>query len=63
MLVGCASYLPNDGVRDLVGALIAAIGRAKPALTPLPAAIPTAIYRPGRLEVREPALTVEAGHR
>jgi len=56
MLVGCASFLPSQTVRDLVAAL--SPGRSRPwtALMPLPTPPQPAVPWPSRPEVPEPAL-------
>jgi hypothetical protein len=61
MLVGCASFLPPEAVRQLVDAVVQARSRAKPAVLAFPAVTPAAAYRPGRHEATEPALMAEGG--
>ena len=55
MLVGCASFLPNQAVRDLVAALSPERSRLRTALIPFPTPQPAASW-PSRPEVPEPAL-------
>jgi uncharacterized membrane protein YphA (DoxX/SURF4 family) len=60
MLVGCASFLPTEAVRQWVDG--AARRRRPRAGAGRPAVLhPPVIYSPGRLEVREPALAVVGG--
>ena len=61
MLVGCASFLPNEGVRRLVAAWAPVRLGAKTAVSPFLAAPQGAGSRSSRHEVMEPALTAEGG--
>ncbi len=63
MLVGCASFLPNEAVRQFVAALAHRWGRAraKPAAEPFPAIPQGAGMWFGRREAPEPVLTVDGG--
>ena len=56
MLVGCASFLPNQAVRDLVAALFPGRFRRGTALMPLPTPHSPVVPWPGRPEMAEPAL-------
>ena len=56
MLVGCASFLPNQAVRDLVAALSPGRSRPRTALMPFPTPPQPAVPWPSRPEVPEPAL-------
>ncbi len=56
MLVGCASFLPNQAVSDLARALSPVRSRPKTALKPLPNAPQPAVPWPSRPEAPEPAL-------
>jgi len=56
MLVGCASFLPNQAVRDLVAALSSGRSKPKTALMPFPTPPQPAAPWPIRPEVPEPAL-------
>jgi len=57
MLVGCASFLPHQAVRDLVAALSPGRSRPRTALMPFPTpAAQPAVPWPSRPEVPEPAL-------
>jgi len=56
MLVGCASFLPNQAVSDLARALSPGRSRPRTALKPLPNAPQPALPWPSRPEVAEPAL-------
>ncbi len=56
MLVGCASFLPDQAVRDLVEALSPGRSRPRMALRPLPRAPQPAVPWPSRPEAAEPAL-------
>jgi hypothetical protein len=59
MLVGCASFLPNEVVRRLVAALAPGRCRAKPAVMPSPGASQRAVNRSSRQEAMETALTTD----
>ena len=56
MLVGCASFLPHQAVRDLVAALSPGRSRPRTALMPFPTPAQPAVPWPSRPEVPEPAL-------
>jgi hypothetical protein len=57
MLVGCASFLPTDGVRRLVDSFTRNGRRATPAASPLRKRNTPVPYSSSRLEVLEPVLT------
>jgi hypothetical protein len=59
MLVGCASFLPNDGVRRLVEAWLPAAGKERPTVVTSHATLETVAYRSDRhqSEDLEPALS------
>ena len=60
MLVGCASFLPNEAVRRLVDALSFAQGQAaKPLLVPSYATVQGTLARSRRYDAMEPAMTAE----
>jgi hypothetical protein len=54
MLVGCASFLPPEGVRRLVDAVFRRRQCPRPSVNPLPMIAKPVPYSAGRLEVREP---------
>ena len=56
MLVGCASFLPHQAVRDLVAALSPGRSRPRTALMPFPTPAQPAVPWPSRPEAPEPAL-------
>ena len=56
MLVGCASFLPHQAVRDLVAALSPGRSRSRTALMPFPTPAQPAVSWQSRPEVPEPAL-------
>ncbi len=56
MLVGCASFLPHQAVRDLVAALSPGRSRPRTALMLFPTPAQPAVPWPSRPEVPEPAL-------
>jgi len=58
MLVGCASFLPNEAVRQLVASLVPGRFVANPAAETLPALAQETACSCGRQEVPEPALMV-----
>src|SRR5579885_2447897 len=57
MLVGCASFLPAEGVRRLVDSIRRPRRRPRPASSPLPRPNAPIAYSSPRLDVLEPVLT------
>jgi hypothetical protein len=56
MLVGCASFLPPEAVREWVDSLVRRRRRPGPARSPIPPIATSVSYSSGRREVREPVL-------
>ncbi len=61
MLVGCASFLPEEAVRRLVEAMTPVRRKSKPAMMPLSAITTPVSYSPARIEVGEPVLVSDRG--
>jgi Vitamin K-dependent gamma-carboxylase len=61
MLVGCASFLPEEAVRRLVDSITPGRRRSRPAMSPLPAIAAPVACSSGRLDVREPAIVSQGG--